>query len=467
MAKVKTPVPVQKNEYYELEITGLGHEGEGVGKYEGFTVFVPGALPGERIRAKVVKVQKTYAYGRLIDILTETPDRVEPACPIFKRCGGCHLQHMSYEAQLRYKKQTVVDALARIGKLEGVKVLDTIGMENPWEYRNKAQVPLGEIDGRLAVGFYAPRTHEIIEMEACGIQHAYNDEIVHTTKVILQELGIPRYVEETHSGVVRHIIGRVGVNTGETMVVLVTNGRKIPKVEALVEQLRSRVPHLVSIMQNVNTQQTNVIFGKETITLWGKDSITDTIGDIKFDISARSFFQVNPVQTEVLYGKALEYAKLTGNETVIDAYCGIGTISLFLAQKAKAVYGVEIVPEAIEDAKKNAALNGITNATFEVGEAEVVFPRWYSEGVRADVVVVDPPRKGCDERLLAAIADMQPERVVYVSCNPGTLARDLRYLEDHGYRTVGVQPVDMFPHTFHVECCSLLVRKENSEMNPV
>jgi 23S rRNA (uracil1939-C5)-methyltransferase len=464
MAKVKTPVPVQKNEYYELEITGLGHEGEGVGKYEGFTVFVPGALPGERIRAKVIKVQKTYAYGRLIDILTETPDRVEPACPIFKRCGGCHLQHMSYEAQLRYKKQTVVDALARIGKLEDVKVLDTLGMENPWEYRNKAQVPLGEIDGRLAVGFYAPRTHEIIEMEACGIQHTYNDEIVHTTKAILQELGVTHYSEETHSGVVRHIIGRVGVNTGETMVVLVTNGRKIPNAEVLVERLRSRIPHLVSIIQNVNTQQTNVIFGKVTITLWGKDSITDTIGDIKFDISARSFFQVNPVQTEVLYGKALEYAKLTGGETVIDAYCGIGTISLFLAQKAKSVYGVEIVPEAIEDAKKNAALNDITNASFEVGEAEVVFPRWYNEGVRADVVVVDPPRKGCDERLLAAIADMQPERVVYVSCNPGTLARDLRYLEDHGYRTVEVQPVDMFPHTFHVECCSLLERKEKFEM---
>jgi 23S rRNA (uracil1939-C5)-methyltransferase len=459
MAKVKTPVPVQKNEYYEIDITGLGHEGEGVGRVEGFTVFVPGALPGERIKVKIVRVQKTFAYGRLIDILNATEDRAEPPCPIFKRCGGCHLQHMSYEAQLRYKRQTVVDALTRIGKLEHVTVHPTLGMENPWEYRNKAQVPLGEIDGHLAVGFYAPRTHDIIEMGECGIQHPYNDDIVHTTKEILQELGIRPYDEETGKGLVRHIIGRVGFHTDETMVVLVTNGRKIPHVDVLVERLRARVPHLVSIIQNINMEKTNVIFGKETLTLWGKDSITDTIGDIKFDISARSFFQVNPVQTEVLYGKALEYAQLTGEETVIDAYCGIGTISLFLAQKAKAVYGVEVVPEAIEDAKKNARLNGMENAHFEVGEAETVIPNWYRDGIRADVVVVDPPRKGCDERLLQTLADMKPERIVYVSCNPGTLARDLRYLEDHGYRTVEVTPVDMFPHTFHVECVAWMERK--------
>ncbi|KEO81786.1 23S rRNA (uracil(1939)-C(5))-methyltransferase RlmD [Tumebacillus flagellatus] len=458
MAKPKFPVPIEKNNYYEIDITGLGHEGEGVGKVEGFTVFVPRALPGERVKAKITKVQKTYGYGRLIETLVATPDRQEPPCPIYHRCGGCQLQHLSYEAQLRHKRQTVVDALTRIGKLEGVKVHETLGMEEPWLYRNKAQVPLGEIDGRLAVGFYAPRTHEIIEMQGCPIQHPYNDEIVHTTKQILQELGIKHYDEQTHTGLVRHIIGRVGFHTGETMVVLVTNGRKIPKAELLVEKIRERIPHVVSIIQNVNTQQTNVIFGRETVTLWGNDTITDTIGDIKFDISARSFFQVNPVQTEVLYGKTLEYAQLTGTETVIDAYCGIGTISLFLAKKAKDVYGVEVVPEAIEDAKKNAALNGLENAHFEVGGAEVVIPRWHEEGVKVDVIVVDPPRKGCEEELLATIAEMKPERVVYVSCNPSTLARDLRYLEDHGFKTVEVQPVDMFPHTFHVECVSLLVR---------
>lgn len=462
MSKIKTPIPVQKNEYYEIDIHGLGHEGEGVGKVDGFTVFVPRALPGERVKVKIVRTQKTYANGRLIDVLSGSADRAEPPCSIFHRCGGCQLQHMTYEAQLRHKKQTVVDALTRIGKLnmDDVTVHDTLGMDNPWEYRNKAQVPLGEIDGRLAVGFYAPRTHDIIEMQSCGIQHPYNDDIVHTTKEILQGLGIKSYDEQTGKGLVRHIIGRVGFHTGETMVVLVTNGRKIQNVEALVDRLRAKVPHLVSIVQNVNTQQTNVIFGRETITLWGKDSITDTIGDIKFEISARSFFQVNPVQTEVLYGKALEYAELTGAETVIDAYCGIGTISLFLAKKAKEVYGVEIVPEAIEDAKKNAALNGLTNARFEVGEAETVIPKWHEEGIKPDVLVVDPPRKGCDERLLETIAAMQLDRVVYVSCNPSTLARDLQYLEQHGYKTVEVQPVDMFPHTFHVECVARLVRKD-------
>ncbi|ASS74204.1 23S rRNA (uracil(1939)-C(5))-methyltransferase RlmD [Tumebacillus algifaecis] len=461
MAKPKLQVPVEKNQYIELDITGLGHEGEGVGKYEGFTVFIPRALPGERVKAKVIRVQKTYANGRLIEVLSDTASRTEPPCPIFHRCGGCHLQHMTYEAQLKHKRQTVVDALTRIGKLEGVTVHETLGMDNPWQYRNKAQVPIGEIDGRLAVGFYAPRTHEIIEMQSCDIQHAYNDQIVHTTKAILQELAIPHYEEASGRGLVRHIIGRAGFHTGETMLVLVTNGRKIPHQEVLIDRLRARIPHLVSIVQNINREQTNVIFGNETRTLWGKDTITDTIGEIRFEISAGSFFQVNPVQTEVLYGKALEYANLSGSETVIDAYCGIGTISLFLAQKAKEVYGVEIVPEAIEDAQKNAALNEIRNAHFAVGEAETVIPQWHRDGVRADVLVVDPPRKGCDERLLATIAEMQPERVVYVSCNPGTLARDLRYLEDHGYKTVEVTPVDMFPHTFHVECVAWLVRKDN------
>lgn len=458
MSRPKTPVPVRTGQHIELTITGLGHTGEGVGKYEGFTVFVPGALPGETVAARVGKVQKTYSYADLKKVLTGTPDRTDPKCPIFHQCGGCHLQHLSYEAQLKYKKETVINALTRIGKLENVRVHDTLGMDSPWQYRNKAQVPLGEIDGRLAVGFYAPRSHDIIEMQSCDIQHAYNDDIVHTAKDILQELGIPHYEESTGRGLVRHIIGRVGVNTGETMVVFVTNGRKIPQIDLLIQRLQQRIPHLVSIIQNINTKTTNVIFGHETNTLWGKASITDTIGSIKFEISARSFFQVNPVQTEVLYNKALEYTNLTGTETVIDAYCGIGTISLFLAQRAHQVYGVEVVHEAIEDAKKNAALNNITNAKFEVGEAETIIPHWHASGITADVVVVDPPRKGCDEKLLATLADMKPERIVYVSCDPSTLARDLRYLEDNGYRTVEVQPVDMFPHTFHVECCARLER---------
>ncbi|MFC4770039.1 23S rRNA (uracil(1939)-C(5))-methyltransferase RlmD [Effusibacillus consociatus] len=453
MAKVTANIPVQKNQSIELEITGQGHEGEGVGRYEGFTIFVPGAIKGERVKAKIVKVQKSFAYGRLMDLLHPSHHRTEPSCPIYHRCGGCHLQHMTYEGQLEHKRQMVIDSLTRIGKLENVPVHPTLGMDVPWEYRNKSQVPVGLVNGKIVTGFYAPRTHEIIDMEGCPIQHPYSDEIVNKVKRALENLNIPPYDEASKKGLVRHIVARVGYHTDETMVVLITNGRKIPKVEELIQRLRGEIPHLVSIIQNVNTAVTNVIFGPDTITLWGKDTIEDRIDDIRFSISARSFFQVNPIQTKVLYGKALEYAQLTGEETVIDAYCGIGTISLFLAKKAKQVIGVEVVKEAIDDAKRNAALNGITNAEFLVGEAEKVIPDLYEKrGLKADVVVVDPPRKGCDEALLQTIADMQPERVVYVSCNPSTLARDLRYLEDRGYKTQEVQPVDMFPQTKHVEC---------------
>ncbi|BCJ87099.1 23S rRNA (uracil(1939)-C(5))-methyltransferase RlmD [Effusibacillus dendaii] len=466
MAKATTNVPVEKNQYIELDITGQGHEGEGIGRYEGFAVFVPGAIRGERVKAKIVKVQKSFAYGRLLEVLEASHHRTEPLCPVYHRCGGCHLQHMSYEGQLEHKQQMVADALQRIGKFavrlesapggeegDAIPVYPTLGMQDPWRYRNKSQVPVGWVDGRIVAGFYAPRTHEIIDMEGCPIQHPYSDEIVSRVKRILGDLRISPYDEATRKGLVRHIVARVGFHTDETMVVLVTNGRKIPHIDELVSRLRDEIPHLVSIIQNVNAAVTNVIFGPDTITLWGKDTIEDRIGDIRFSISARSFFQVNPIQTGVLYQKALEYAGLTGDETVIDAYCGIGTISLFLAQKAKRVVGVEVVADAIEDAKKNAALNGIENVEFLVGQAEKVIPELYAKrGLRADVVVVDPPRKGCDEALLQTIVDMQPKRVVYVSCNPSTLARDLRYLEDRGYQTQQVQPVDMFPHTFHVEC---------------
>ncbi|GAX91162.1 23S rRNA (uracil(1939)-C(5))-methyltransferase RlmD [Effusibacillus lacus] len=460
MAKVKAQLPVEKNQYVELDITGQGHEGEGVGRYQDYTLFVPGAIRGERIRAKVTKVNKNYGFARLVEVLQASEFRAEPPCPIYHRCGGCNLQHMTYEGQLAHKRQLVVDALARIGKLEDVEVLPVLGMDEPWKYRNKSQVPVGLVNGKVVAGFYAPRTHEIIDMEGCLIQHPYSDEIVGKVKRALVDLGIPVYDEVSHQGLVRHIVARVGYHTGETMVVLVTNGRKIPRVEELVSRLRMEIGHLVSIIQNVNTAVTNVIFGPDTYTLWGKDRIEDRIGDVRFSISARSFFQVNPVQTEVLYGKALEYAQLTGKETVIDAYCGIGTISLFLARKAKHVVGVEVVEAAIEDAKRNAELNGIENVGFLEGEAEKVIPRLYEErGLRADVVVVDPPRKGCDEALLSTIVDMRPERVVYVSCNPSTLARDLRFLEDRGYKTQEVQPVDMFPHTYHVECVTLLTLK--------
>jgi 23S rRNA (uracil1939-C5)-methyltransferase len=462
-AAVISGLPIAKNETVELIIEDLSHEGNGVGRYEGYTLFVPGALPGERIIAKATKLKKQFGYARLMEILEPAASRTEPPCPIYKRCGGCMLQHMEYEAQLAFKRKLVEDNLRRIGKIEGVPVHPTIGMDNPWRYRNKAQVPIGEQEGGLIGGFYAQRSHEIIDMEACLIQHEKSDEVVARVKEIAGKYGVRAYDEETHRGLLRHVVTKVGFATGEVMIVLVTNGEKIPNRDALVQELAETIPGVKSIVQNINTKRTNVIFGEETRVLWGEEYIYDTIGDVKFAISARSFYQVNPVQTERLYGKALEYAALTGEENVIDAYCGIGTISLFLTQKAKHVFGVEIVPDAIEDAKRNACLNGMENVTFAVGEAETVIPQWYEEGNAADVIVVDPPRKGCDEKLLSTIIAMKPERVVYVSCNPSTLARDLRILEDGGYRTVEVQPVDMFPHTTHVECTVLLKLREASQ----
>ncbi len=486
-------LPVVKNDEVVIDIIGMNHDGEGVGRVEGYTLFVAGALPGEKARVKVLKTKKQYGYAKLLDVVEASPDRVAAPCPIYDKCGGCQLQHLSYDAQLAWKRQHVVDVLERIGKLrvaEGapgtgapaaggsgdagaaagaaaadadrraVVVRPTIGMATPWRYRNKAQVPVGVVDGALVGGFYARGSHRIIDMETCLIQHESNDEVIRRVKAIGRRLGITAYDEETGQGLLRHVVVKVGFRTGEMMLVLVTNGDRIPREDEWIAAIREELPSVVSICQNVNTRQTNVIFGDVTRVLWGREVIYDYIGDVKFAISARSFYQVNPIQTEVLYGKTVEYAGLTGQETVIDAYCGIGTISLFLAQHAKRVYGVEIVKEAIEDARVNAKLNGMEHVTFEVGASEDVIPAWKEQGIEADVIVVDPPRKGCDPRLLETILEMKPERVVYVSCNPATLARDLRILEDGGYRTVEVTPVDMFPHSVHVECVVLMSRVE-------
>lgn len=463
-------LPVSKNEETVIDIIGMNHDGEGVGRANGYTLFVQGALPGETVRVRVMKTKKQYGYAKLLEIVKASPDRVSAPCPIYDQCGGCQIQHMSYAGQLAWKRQLVVDNLQRIGKLnvlvedaegaeqQGIRVLPTMGMDEPWRYRNKAQVPIGAADGGLVGGFYAKGSHRIIDMDICLIQHEHNDEVVAKVKELGSHLGISAYNEETGRGLLRHVVVKKAFRTGEMMLVLVTNGRDIPHKDAWIGSIREAIPHVASICQNVNKKQTNVIFGDETRVLWGRDVIYDYIGDVQFAISARSFYQVNPVQTEVLYGKTVEYAGLSGKETVIDAYCGIGTISLFLAQHADQVYGVEIVPEAIEDARSNAMLNEMKNVKFEVGASEDVIPRWKEQGIEADVIVVDPPRKGCDPRLLDTILEMKPERVVYVSCNPSTLARDLRVLEDGGYRTVEVTPVDMFPHTVHVESVALLVR---------
>ncbi|MBW8585566.1 MULTISPECIES: 23S rRNA (uracil(1939)-C(5))-methyltransferase RlmD [Bacillus] len=458
---MKMKPPIEKNEYYDVTFEDLTHEGAGVAKVQGFPIFVPNALPEEKAQIKVTRVKKGFAFGRLIELKEESPHRTDAPCPIYKQCGGCQLQHMTYEGQLLFKQKQVKDVLERIGKLDlsNVTVHPTLGMEDPWNYRNKAQVPVGEREGGLVAGFYQQRSHDIIDMSACLIQQSKNDEAVQAVKDICTSYGVKAYNEERHKGWLRHIMVRYGVVTGEMMIVFITRTSDFPHKAKIIEDITAQFPHVKSIVQNINPNKTNVIFGNETNVIWGEEYIYDLIGDVKFAISARSFYQVNPEQTKVLYDKALEYAELQGEETVIDAYCGIGTISLFLAKQAKKVYGVEIVPEAIEDAKRNAELNGITNAEFAVGEAETVIPKWYEEGITADTLVVDPPRKGCDEALLRTIIDMKPKRVVYVSCNPGTLARDLRVLEDGGYQTLEVQPVDMFPHTNHVECCVLLVKK--------
>jgi len=449
-------IPVTKNDYYDVTFEDLTHDGAGVAKIDGFPIFVANGLPGEKAKIKVIKVKKGYGYGRLIEVYEPSADRVEAPCTVYKQCGGCQLQHLSYEGQLKAKHKQVKEVLARIGKIEDVTVHPVLGMSDPWRYRNKAQVPVGEREGGLVAGFYKERSHDIIDMESCLIQQAMNDIVVQTVKQICEQYNIPAYNEQTHRGVLRHIMARYGATTKEVMVVLITRTEELPHKKKVVEEIVKRIPNVKSIVQNINPKRTNVIMGERTHVLWGSEYIYDYIGDIQFAISARSFYQVNPEQTKVLYEKALEYAELTGRETVIDAYCGIGTISLFLAKNAKKVYGVEIVPEAIEDAKRNAALNGITNVEFAVGEAEAVIPKWYEQGVQADCIVVDPPRKGCDETLLQTMIAMKPKRIVYVSCNPATLARDLRMLEDGGYQTLEVQPVDMFPHTVHVECVAKL-----------
>lgn len=453
-------IPVKKNDYIDVEFVDLTHEGQGVAKLDGFPIFVPGGLPGESAQIKILNVKKNYGYGKLIEIREKSPYRVEIPKEDMHKYGGCQLHHMSYEGQLQFKQNLVEQTLTRIGKLQDVNIHPIIGMEQPFHYRNKAQVPVGERNGRLITGFYKPRTHEIIDTDESVIHMEAINDAIKIVKEICSELGVAAYNEEAHTGVLRHIMARFGRKTDELMIVLITRTEKLPHRKEIVEKIVAALPNVKSVVHNVNPKRTNVILGERTQVLWGQNVIYDYIGNVKFAISPRSFYQVNSVQTQVLYDKALAYAGLTGEEIVFDAYCGIGTISLFLAQQAKKVYGVEVVPDAINDAKKNADLNGITNVEFTVGEAEVVIPNWAEEGIHADVIVVDPPRKGCDAALLKTIIEMKPKRVVYVSCNPATLARDLGILEAGGYQTLEVQPVDMFPMTMHVECVVLMSRVE-------
>ena len=449
---------MQKNDTAVVEITDIGVNGEGIGKVDGYTLFVKDAVIGDLAEVKVVKAKKNYGYARLVQVIRPSEDRVQPRCPYARKCGGCQIQEMSYEKQLAFKEQKVRGNLERLGGFDRElldQIMDpVIGMKEPFGYRNKAQFPFGtDREGNPITGFYAGRTHDIIPNTDCALGLPVNREILEIILDFMKTEHIAAYDEKTGKGLIRHVLIRSGFTTKEILVCFVINGDRIPHGDRLIRRL-TEIDGMTSITISPNTKQTNVIMGERCEVLWGQGYITDYIGKIRYQISPLSFYQVNPVQTEKLYALALEYADLKGGETVWDLYCGIGTISLFLAQKAGQVYGVEIVPQAIEDAKKNAEINGIKNARFYVGKAEEVLPRFPEK--RADVIVVDPPRKGCDRTLLETILEMQPEKVVYVSCDPATLARDLKVLCGGGYELKKVRAVDMFPMTVHVETVVLL-----------
>ena len=452
---------VEKDKEYIFNIEALGYEGEGIVKIEGYPVFIPGALIGEKVKVIITKVKKNFAYGNLLEILEESDKRRIPDCRSYNVCGGCTAQHLSYEEQLDFKFSRVKDCIRKIGGLDDSIVKYPIGMENIYRYRNKVQFPVGMVNGKLSIGFFSEKSHEIIDMDTCLLQDEESEQIIAIIRKWMNDYSIMPAKNDGKffkKGLIRHIVVRKAFNTNEIMVILVTTNKEIPYIEKLIETLNSKNCAIRSIVQNINDKDTNLVMGEKCITLWGADYICDYIGKYKFNISPLSFFQVNPVQTEVLYNKALEYADLNGDEVVFDAYCGTGTISLFLSQKAKMVYGVEIISQAIDNAKVNAEINNVKNAQFYVGKSEEIIPQLIKDGIIPDVIVVDPPRKGCDSKLLDALGKAKPRRIVYVSCDPSTLARDLKYLESHGYKTQEIQPVDMFPMTKHIENVAFLTK---------
>lgn len=470
----------KKDDLLTVEITDIGNDGEGIGKIDGYTLFIKDAVIGDKVKAKIMKAKKNYAYAHLEEVITPSKDRVKPRCPIARQCGGCQIQNMSYESQLRFKQSKVRNNIVRLGGFDE-KEIDSImepiiGMDDPFKYRNKAQFPVGkDKNGKIVTGFYAGHSHNIIPNTDCIIGVPDNKEILEIIIAHMEKNHIEPYDEVTGKGLVRHILIRKGFVSGQLMVCLVVNYKNknntdniyIKNQDELISKLSS-ITGMTSISVSINTEKTNVIMGTEIHTIWGQDTIKDTLCGLEFNISPLSFYQVNPVQTEKLYGQAIEYAGLTGNETVWDLYCGIGTITLSMSKKAKQVYGVEIIPQAIDDANDNAARNNISNAKFYVGKAEEVLPDFYekesekdssSNALHPDVIVVDPPRKGCDQMCLDTMLKMAPNRIVYVSCDSATLARDLRILCDGGYKLEHVRPCDMFPMSVHVETVCLLSKK--------
>ena len=449
--------PVVQGQDYEVSITDLGIHGEGIGKVNGFTVFVPGALPGERAEVRIIRGKKSYATGKLVTLKEQTPHRVKPECPVYDQCGGCQISHISYGEQLAIKHHSVVSVIERIAGEDGSLVEPVIPAAHPFGYRNKMAIPAGFVKGIPSLGYYRQGTHDIVPTAFCNIQKEENNELLRFAAEFIRKHSISCYNEKTGKGSLRHVMGRVG-DDGKLMVVLITATRDLPCEEAWVKEMTEALPFVVSIYHNVQDRKGNVILGKTIRKLYGSDTLKASIGALQFEVSPYSFFQVHKEQAEVLYSKALEFAQLTGKETVIDAYCGTGTISLCLAQKAKHVLGIEIVPAAIEDAKKNAIRNHVENADFIAADAGVIMPKLYKQGTRPDVIVMDPIRAGCSEEVLKAAAGMEPKRIVYVSCGPSTFARDAKILAQMGYQLKKVQPVDMFPQTMHVETVALMSR---------
>lgn len=451
---------VEKGDVVKVKVVDFGSKGEGVCKYNDFTIFVRGVVPGDILETEIFLKKKNYAKGKIKNIIKKSEIRQEAPCEYFGVCGGCQIQNVDYLKQLEYKKDSVKNAIQRIGKIENALIHDTIGMEEPYNYRNKGQFPIQLNNNRAEIGFYKIGSHNVVDLNKCIIQEKISNDILNIVKKVINDNNISIYNERKHKGLLRHVVIRTAYETKDTMVILVTNGNELPFKNKFIDEL-SNIKEVKSIVQNINKKRGNRILGFKNKTIYGDSFILDSIGNLKFEISPLSFFQVNPKQTKKLYNKALEYADLTGDEVVFDLYCGIGSISLFLAKKAKKVYGVEIIDDAIKDARKNAKNNNIDNTEFITGKAEEVIPKMYKDGIKADVVVLDPPRKGCDETLLNTIIDMKPEKIVYVSCKPSTLARDLKYLTNKGYKLIEVQPVDMFPHSTHVETVAKLSLDSN------
>ncbi|WP_102273082.1 23S rRNA (uracil(1939)-C(5))-methyltransferase RlmD [Cytobacillus massiliigabonensis] len=442
---------------FPLTIKRLGINGEGVGYFKKQVVFVPGALPGEEVVVEATKVHPKFSEAKIKKIRKQSEFRIKPPCPIYEECGGCQLQHLRYDQQLKEKRDIVIQALERHTKLDPSKleIKETIGMEDPWSYRNKSQFQVGFRDGKVLAGLYGMNSHRLINIEQCAVQHPQTNKATKTVKRILQDLKVPIYNEKSKKGLVRTIVARVGIQTGELQIVLITTKKELPKKELIIQEIKKRLPEVKSIIQNINGQKTSLIFGDETVNLEGSDFIQETLGDLQFELSARTFFQLNPEQTVKLYNEVKKAAALTGTEKVADAYCGVGTIGLWVADGAAEIRGMDIIPESIEDAKKNAARHGINHAKYVTGKAEVLLPKWVKEGWKPDVIIVDPPRTGLDEQLLKTILRVKPKKVVYVSCNPSTLAKDINVLNS-SYKVKMIQPVDMFPQTAHCEAVTLL-----------